>query len=949
MLDDWTQNRNVFRLKVILLISSVVSLVLLLLSAFQENLAGEWEQYQRAYRTTLVSTAPTDQARAAAERMDIAFQQIFLPDLNRVDRCVTCHIAAEDPEQKQAQVPLRTHSGDLLEHHPMERFGCTICHEGQGRAVTSQAAHGEIEHWPTPLLRGEAVYRSCGKCHYENDLFGAEYDLYAQSSGALPSLTMAEIESSVPGERSAEQQRAIARGKQLVIEKGCLGCHAYRSRGGTLGPDITHVGDKTKHDFDFTHVHATKDHTVKSWLVAHFLKPSEVVPGTLMPDMDLSEDEASDLAEYMLSLRRKDMPAQYTPVPSTRDSDPVQGNQLFAMFCSSCHGQEGQGTSVLDPELRALADPPIQLMTPAIHNDDTLAIASNDYFRSIINSGRHDTNMISWSAGGGGLNDGEISRVVGYIRSWQKEGASVEDVLSRRGNARYGRSLFRERCVSCHGRNGEGGIGVALSSASFLAIASDQFLARTIISGRTNTAMPSWKQFSAQEVADVIAHLRSWQFTAPDREATLARLASMSGKPREQAIRTGSVLFRANCATCHGPGGEGAIGPSLNNDAFLSVVSDGYLFDAITTGRPGSAMPEWRHLSGEDVVDLIQFIRSWNDFRTEQLPDFKASGDWDRGKILFAGFCASCHGPEAEGLSGPQLRNKGFLESASDAMLRHWIANGRAGTVMRAFEKGNEGLGELSAAQIEDIISYIRRFQIEPGYAIPRPGLGIVSHGGEIYADVCASCHGPNGEGGTGSALSNPDFLRIASDGYLEATVALGRDGTGMRAMGQGMQGTVELSPDDINDVVAFIRSWEHHPPGNGVPPRYVVDADPVSGKSLFEGNCAGCHGVNGNDGWAPHLNNRDFLRAVTDGFLQATIARGRVDTPMRSFGIGGGGVAELSAAQIDDIVSYIRMWAPDGFRPVREILPAEVESEPVGDSAQMPAGSPAPTQIEGM
>ena len=823
MLDDGTQNENVVRLKVILLTSSVVSLILLLLSAFQENIAGEWEQYQRDYRTTLVASAPTDQARDAAKRMEIKFQQTYLPDLNRVDRCVTCHIAAEDPEQEGAAVPLRSHSGDIMTHHPIDRFGCTVCHEGQGRAVSTAAAHGEIEHWPTPLLRGEEVYRSCGKCHYDNDLYGAEYDLFVKHKGQLPSLTQAEIDSSVPGDAHAAQQRAIGRGKRLVIDKGCLGCHAYRSRGGTLGPDITYVGDKTKHDFDFSHVHGAQGRTVKSWMVAHFLNPSEVVPGTLMPEMGLSEQEANDLAEYMLSLRRKDMPAQYTPVPSARSGDPIGGDHLFAMFCSSCHGQQGQGTSVLDPDLRMLADPPTQLMTPALHNDDTLAIASDDYFAAMVSGGRHDTNMIAWNADGGGLNQSEMVRVVGHIRSWQNAGADFKEVVQTQGDARVGRALYLERCVSCHGLNGQGGIGVTLSSASFLAIASDEFLARTIIDGRTNTAMPSWKQLSAQEVADLIAHLRSWQVEPPDRQETLARLSSQSSQTPHDQLSIGATIFRANCATCHGLQGEGSTGPSLNNDAFLSVVPDSYLYDAIVHGRAGSAMPQWRHLSSEDVAALIRFMRNWNDGRIEILPEFKATGDWDRGKVLYAGFCASCHGLEAEGLSGPQLRNQDFLESATDAMLRHWIANGRAGTVMRAFEKGNSGLGEMSAEQIEDIISYLRRFQVDRGFAVPRPGLGIVSHGAEIYAGSCASCHGINGEGGTGSALANPDFLRIASDGYLQATVALGRDGTGMRAMGQGMHGTVELFPEDIDDVVAFVRSWEQQPPFEGLPLRYVI------------------------------------------------------------------------------------------------------------------------------
>ena len=47
----------------------------------------------------------------------------------------------------------------------------------------------------------------------------------------------------------------------------------------------------------------------------------------------------------------------------------------------------------------------------------------------------------------------------------------------------------------------------------------------------------------------------------------------------------------------------------------------------------------------------------------------------------------------------------------------------------------------------------------------------------------------------------------------------------------------------------------------------------------------------------------------VHDGFLQATIARGRSNTPMRPFGRGSGGIAPLKASEIADLVSYIRTW----------------------------------------
>ena len=64
---------------------------------------------------------------------------------------------------------------------------------------------------------------------------------------------------------------------------------------------------------------------------------------------------------------------------------------------------------------------------------------------------------------------------------------------------------------------------------------------------------------------------------------------------------------------------------------------------------------------------------------------------------------------------------------------------------------------------------------------------------------------------------------------------------------------------------------------------------------------------------FAPALNNPEFLDAASDGFLQATIARGRGRTPMRPFGESSGGIAALSESQISDIVSHIRNWDEAG------------------------------------
>ena len=84
-----------------------------------------------------------------------------------------------------------------------------------------------------------------------------------------------------------------------------------------------------------------------------------------------------------------------------------------------------------------------------------------------------------------------------------------------------------------------------------------------------------------------------------------------------------------------------------------------------------------------------------------------------------------------------------------------------------------------------------------------------------------------------------------------------------------------------------------------------------LSGRELFEMNCASCHGDDGKDGWAAALNNGDFLAAATDGFLQATIVRGQDANGMPAFG------DDLSGPQINNIVAFLRTWALSGHKPI--------------------------------
>jgi mono/diheme cytochrome c family protein len=134
--------------------------------------------------------------------------------------------------------------------------------------------------------------------------------------------------------------------------------------------------------------------------------------------------------------------------------------------------------------------------------------------------------------------------------------------------------------------------------------------------------------------------------------------------------------------------------------------------------------------------------------------------------------------------------------------------------------------------------------------------------------------------------------------------------------MVQGREGLAEIPPDRVQDIVAYMRLWES-PKSQSRPRRVAEMSDRAirSGEQHYAPYCSGCHGptgrgeAEGDAYFAPALNNPEFLSAASDGYLLATIARGRSRTPMRPFGEGAGGIASLKSETISDIVSFIRTW----------------------------------------
>src|SRR6266849_3502702 len=132
---------------------------------------------------------------------------------NIVDRCQSCHMGILEPVKLTAAgMALKDKKPDeyaraftshpepeLLKIHDSEKYGCSPCHQGNGRATTSvEKAHGTYEHWLWPLFPRGNMEAGCQTCH------AADMVLVSNDVGWT-----------------------LSDGKDLYRQRGCVGCHRY--------------------------------------------------------------------------------------------------------------------------------------------------------------------------------------------------------------------------------------------------------------------------------------------------------------------------------------------------------------------------------------------------------------------------------------------------------------------------------------------------------------------------------------------------------------------------------------------------------------------------------------------------------------------------------------------------------------------------------------------------
>jgi putative heme-binding domain-containing protein len=127
-----------------------------------------------------------------------------------------------------------------------------------------------------------------------------------------------------------------------------------------------------------------------------------------------------------------------------------------------------------------------------------------------------------------------------------------------------------------------------------------------------------------------------------------------------KAAAAGEYEFRINCALCHGLGARGGgRGPDLTRAQKKHVHSDEEMFQVISNGIPGTAMPangtngQGVGMTDEEIRQIITYIRS-----VEVKAGARSIGNGAHGKELFYGNanCSLCHMVEGRGgRVGPDL------------------------------------------------------------------------------------------------------------------------------------------------------------------------------------------------------------------------------------------------------------------------------------------------------
>ena len=230
---------------------------------------------------------------------------------------------------------------------------------------------------------------------------------------------------------------------------------------------------------------------------------------------------------------------------------------------------------------------------------------------------------------------------------------------------------------------------------------------------------------------------------------------------RPEQVMNAAVLYKDNCAACHGDNGRHGVAIALANPVYLTMAGADNLRTVTAKGVPGTMMPPFSEQYGGPLTDRqIDVLVKWmlHDWAPgEQLhgaaiPAYAAAapGDATHGKAAFTTYCARCHGDSGTGFTGtPPAGSKdvpvrgsivdpSFLALISDQGLRSLIVAGQPDYGMPDWrgEATSPNAKAMTEADINDVVAWLASQRVNaPGqiYAQPilSPGEQNSSHSGE--------------------------------------------------------------------------------------------------------------------------------------------------------------------------------------------------------------------------
>jgi mono/diheme cytochrome c family protein len=650
------------RLRLVFAVSSLVFLAVLAISPFKDY-RREWKQYKRSYLR--FAQGRPDTKKLIADYSP-SIDQIWLPGMNVVDRCTTCHqgITQTSLADKAVPQPFRAHPAIP---HNVRDWGCTICHRGQGPATEVAEAHESTLAWEQPVLPTRFIQASCGTCHRSD----------------LP------------------QTPQLTRGRQLLGELNCQGCHRLPGidRPAMLGPDLSSVGTKVSREWIYKWLKEPRTVVDKDGNVT--VNGYETTDEPRMPKFRLSEDELRGLSAYLSSQKAKAL-VSYKIAPgvvaawSKNPELASQGELRFRqMFCSTCHSlavtRAGETKLIggdIGPELTKVGSKV---------NPDWLVTWLRDPAGYLPH-----TRMPRY-----GWSDEDLYKVTQYITTKLTDSDLLGNVPQlgqpTDQEIQLGHRLFLEKgCASCHvieGLNPQKDFGPDLSALGGKNASELEFGAAKI-----SHNLVSYIQAKLQDPISVnpAARMPQYNWNQADLDAITAALLSLKGAPPTSALQnlvvhrkdvgfhpTGSfaeVYERYKCYTCHkfsGYGGE--LAPDLTYEG--SRAQRQWIVDFLKnpqTLRPTLIlrMPQF-NMSDKDAATLADYMAmvlqhpsaNPSSVDTKQFTPAMATLGKQLYEVKYQ--CQSCHTIGGSGgYVGPNLNNAGGW--LTPAWVESWLKNPQA-------------------------------------------------------------------------------------------------------------------------------------------------------------------------------------------------------------------------------------------------------------------------------